>query len=574
MVEVSSSVFFNVFLYLLIPFLIGLVLRRFNISPIIGYIVAGILLGNFFDQLVNREMINNFAYFGMVLLLFTIGLEVNLEQIFILKKFIITGGLLQIGLSILSVFFLSNFFDFNLTQSLLIGIAFASSSTALVAKIIQERGEESSFVGELAIGILMLQDLAFIPAIIIFSFFHNQSSSVGEVAKNIALGMAQAAVILSLLFYVGRKIIPLIFDRVVRTSRELLNLLIILFIFLIGYLATLFHVPILIGMFVAGILVSQTLEHHHIFSQVRPFRDILAIIFFIYIGTHIQITEVLPVIPKVLLFTGLVIFAKLVILLGIFTYLRFSSRLSFTIAIFLFQISESAFILLSLAYSKGVFNSQEYLTVISSVLLSLIITPVLIGKKEVLYSAIRTFFKTYVPAVETFIQHKVDFDRSPIDTIDIKNHVVLCGYGRIGTHIGRALMVANIPFIAVDYNYHAVLRAKKDGIPIIYADPTDVDILDYAQTEHAIALVIAIPDKYSQEAIILNARKLNQKLFIISRVHKSEHGQRMKDLGANVIVQPELEASLSIIKKLMLIKQLSREDIVKKLHHFKVEHGM
>lgn len=572
--EISSPIFLNVLIFLSVPFIFAYLLKKINIPPIIGYLAAGVLLGSFFGDLIAKDIINNFAYFGIVLLLFTIGLEVNFEKIIVLKRFIITGGIIQIALSAIFISILSLLFQFNLAQSLLIGIALASSSTALVAKIIQERGEESSFVGELALGILMLQDLALIPFIIIFTSFTNQSPSFFDISKEVLFGLAEAGVILGVMYYLGKRVAPFIFDKIGRSSRELLNLFIIIFIFLIAFLSSAFHVPILIGMFVAGVIVSQTMEHYHIFSQIRPFRDILAIIFFIFIGSHVQLSSILPLIPSILLFSALLIAVKAVVLLSVFMYFRFSSRIAFSMGAFLFQASESAFILLSLAFANKIFNSQQYLFIVTSVILTLIVTPIIINNKEIVYSSIRAFFKKYVPAIEVFIKYKVDFDRSPIDTLEIKNHVVICGYGRVGSHIGRALMLANIPFVAIDYNFHAVKKGKKDGVPIIYGDPTDIDILDYAQTEHAIVLVAVIPNRYSQEAVVLNAKKLNQNILIITRVHKSEHGQRMRDLGADIVIQPELEASLSIIKKLFLINKLTKEDIIKKLNHFKIEQGI
>lgn len=572
--EISSSLFLNVLIFLSVPFVFAYIFKRLNISPIIGYLVAGIFLGTFFGNIIAKDIINNFANFGIILLLFTIGLEINFEKIIVLKKYIIACGILQILLSIISVAFLSILFKFDLIQSLLISIAFASSSTALVAKIIQDRGEESSFVGELTLGILMLQDLAFIPFIILFTFLNSQPASLFEVAKDITVSLTEAAIILGAMYYIGKRIVPFMFDKVVKSSRELLNLFIIIFIFLIGYLSTIFNIPILIGMFVAGVLVSQTMEHHHIFSQIRPLRDILAIIFFIFIGTHVQLTSILPMLPSILLFSFLIILIKAVILTVIFIYFRFSSRIAFSLAVFLFQVSENAFILLSLAFANKIFSQEQYLFIITSVIITLISTPIFINNKDLVYAKLRSFLKKYVPALEVFIKYKIDFDRSPIDKLEIKNHVVICGYGRIGSHIGRALMLANIPFIAIDYNYHAVIKGKKEGVPIIYGDPTDIDILDYTQLEYALVLVAVIPNRSFQEAIILNAKKINPNIFIITRVHKNEHSQRMRDLGADIVVQPELEASLSIIKKLFLIKRLNKEEIIKKLHHFKLEQGM
>jgi len=169
MTDIPSSLFFNFALYLLIPFLFAVFFRKNRISPIIGYMIGGIVLGNLFDGLISKEIINNFAYFGIVFLMFTLGLEVQFSQMISLNRYIILGGFLQIAISIVAITILSLFFGFNPIQSFLIGIALSSSSTSLVAKVIQDRGEEGSFYGELAMGILMFQDLAFIPFVIIFN---------------------------------------------------------------------------------------------------------------------------------------------------------------------------------------------------------------------------------------------------------------------------------------------------------------------------------------------------------------------------------------------------------------------
>jgi CPA2 family monovalent cation:H+ antiporter-2 len=154
----------------------------------------------------------------------------------------------------------------------------------------------------------------------------------------------------------------------------------------------------------------------------------------------------------------------------------------------------------------------------------------------------------------------------------MKGHVILCGYGRIGSFVGRAMLLADIPFIAIDYNFQTVERARKLGVNVIYGDPTDRDMLDYAECEHALAIVVAVPDRFTQETIIANAKKLNKHIVIMSRVHRTVDQKKMKDLGVHVVVQPEFEASLSLIKKIMLLKRIPKEEIIQRVAHFKKEH--
>jgi CPA2 family monovalent cation:H+ antiporter-2 len=333
-------------------------------------------------------------------------------------------------------------------------------------------------------------------------------------------------------------------------------------------------VPVLIAAFVAGALVSQTTEHYHIFTQLRPARDIIAMIFFVLIGTRIPLESTLAIVPHILAYSFVILLIKFIIILAVFLYFRFNSRIIFFLAILLFQIDEDAFILFSLAFANKAFSYQQYIALISTTALSLLLSPFLISGKERIYFGLRKLCTKYFPSLELFIRHRLDTDPTVLDSLDLRDHIIICGYGRLGSHIGKALMNANIPFVAVDYNFHALQKAKKEGVNIIYGDSTDMDILDYAEIEHAVALISVVPDRYSQEAIILNAKKLNPKIVIISRIHRHDHQQRMKDLGADVVIEPELEASLSIIKQVFYLKGLSQEEKLKHLRHFRLEQGI
>jgi len=572
MTDIPLPSVFNFVLFLGIPFLITYFIQKAKISSIVGYLLGGVILVNLFGYFFSLETINNLAYLGIILLLFTIGLELNFSRILSLKRFIIFGGFLQITLSILFLFLLSLFFGFSLLESFLIGMALSSSSTSLVAKIIEDRGEESSFLGELAIGILMFQDLAFIPFMIIFSSLVGKNLSFLNTSFQIGKSMIEAAMIIFFIFYFGQKIFPYIFDKISRLSRELLNFFTIFFIFVVIAFSLFLKIPILVAVFVIGVLLAQSTQHYHIFSEIRPLRDLLATIFFIFVGTHVELPLVFPFLPKIILFTLLVVLIKGLIILLIFLFFRFHSKTAFYLSIYLFQIDEDAFILMSTAFLNRVVDKQTYLFLITSVLLTLIFTPFLIENKEKIYNLIRHFIKKYLPFLEKFINTKIDKDRLPIDVLSIKNHIIICGYGRVGSFIGRSLMLANIPFLAIDYNFHLVEKAKKEGVNIIYGDPTDLDILDFAQIETASILILALPEKYSQEVIILNARRLNPKIFIIARTHKQKNIIRLKDLGANFIIQPELEAGLSIIKKIYLLYRLSKDEILTKIKRIKLEY--
>lgn len=574
MAEITSVTLFNLFLFFLLPFLFGYLAKKSKINPLVGYILGGLVLGNLFESFLSKEIISNFAYFGIVLLLFTIGLELNFQRVLGLKKFIVIGGLIQMFFSIIFIFLASLIFKFSPLLSFLISLAFSSSSTSLVAKIIQDRGEENSFVGEIVMGVLMFQDLAFIPFLIIFSSITNGNISFFQLTEDIIFSMLKASLLIGAMYFIGKKTIPFFFDQIARLSRELLNLFIILFIFFITYLSTLFQIPILISVFIAGILVSQTEEHLHIFTQIRPFRDLLAVLFFVYIGLNIDLTTVFYLVPKIVLFSITISLIKMLVVLLTFVFFRFHSKTAFALSLFLFQIDEDAFILMFTAFQNKVVSYENFLFVSSTVLLTLILTPVLVNNKDKIYLSIRSFLKKHLSFLEDYLKNTIDREFSPIDILNLKNHVVICGYGRVGGDVGRALLMANIPFIAIDYSYQVVEKAKKEGVNIIYGDPTDIEILDYAEVDNALVLISAVPENLAQETIILNAKKLNPKIIIISRVHQKSDQKRLKSLGVNAIIQPEFEASLSILRKIFHIYQYPKENMIKEIKRLKTVYGL
>ncbi len=571
--EVPFSVVVDFFLYLFIPFIFALIASRLRSSPIAGYLIGGVVVGSLLPHTARGPAIETFAYFGIILLFFTIGLEVHFSRMLTYKRYIVRGGLLQLLLCGVAISLVSILFGFTPSQGLLLGIALAVSSTPLVAKMIQDKREEGTLLGEVTIGILMLQDLAFIPMLIIMNAVTQKTQSFTAVMGEMAWGLAVSTLILGVMYVVGKAAIPTAFDKVARLRRDLLNFFIIVFILMVAVISALLQIPIVIGAFIAGVFVATTTSHYHIFSQIRPLRDLLAVLFFIYIGSQISAPTLLTHAPQILAFAATLILVKAAVIVAIFIYLRCNARFSFFMATHLFQVGETSFILLTTAVSSHLLSQEQYTVILSAMVLSLIVTPLIITKKEVLYRFVRSFLKRVLPQLEAVIAAKIDLDRSPIDELTLRDHVIIAGYGRVGSQVARALTLANIPFIAIDYNFPLVERAKREGVQILYGDPTDRDVLDFAEVETAIAVVAAVPTRSDQEAIVLGAKHLNPKIFIISRVASQEDQNHLKDLGVHAVVQPELEASISIMRRLLVLSRKPKEEIARQIHHMKLIHG-
>lgn len=573
MTDFSVSVLLPLFFFFSAPFLFGWIAVALRMPALIGYIVGGIVLGVFLRSGTAGELLPSFAAIGLILLLFTVGLELDLTQFTRFKKFVIIGGVAQIAVSALFMTIVSLLFRFDFQTSFIIGWAVALSSTAVAAKLIQERGEEYSLLGTLVIGILLFQDVVGILLLIIFSSI-SQQFGPWETAFTVVLNLIKSAAVFFLMYRVGKRVIPFLYSKLSQISRELVNFLTIIFI--LGSIAvfSFLQLPATVAAFLSGVLAAQTMEHYHIFSQIRPLRDIFAILFFVFLGAQVDFVGVITHLPAIAVFAVLLLIVKFTVVLIIFLLMRFHSRTAFGAALLLSQAGEFSFMVLQLGQTKGAISSDIYMVVMPAVLISIAAAPLLFAYKDRWYFAIKKIARRRFFALYSFLE---SYDREPAHmhaSFEMKNHVVICGFGRLGRYIGRALTLAGIPFAAIDYNYHVVRQGKKSGLNIIYGDPTDIDVLDFVQTEAAAAIIIGIPDKFSQEAVTLHARRLNRDIMIFTRVHEEGYQRRMKDLGAHVVVQPEFEAALSIVKKILIHFNVSRDTIVGKIKRLKLEHGM
>ena len=563
---------FNLIIFILVPFIGGICAVKLHIPRMIGYIIAGTVLGIFIHG-QSAVFLPLFANVGLILLLFTVGLELNIDNLRRFGKFVILMGALQLIVSWLILYIFTILFGFKVLESAVIAFAFSLSSTAIVSKVIQDKAEENSLFGSMTLGILLFQDIAVIPFMILLSSLKGGGGFV-ETSIEIVFSFIKAAGILIVIYLLGQKIIPLLFEKIARLSRELLKLLTLLFIVIAIFVFSLLGLSPALAGFIAGAMLSGSLQHYQIFSQMRPMRDIFTILFFVFLGATVDVRHIISDLPKTLFFVFIIMLTKFLVISIIFIYYRFHSKTAFTTGILLSQVGEFAFIILHQSSQDGILSQDAYMFSLSVTLLTIMLSPLFMDRKEKVYLWIRRIIKKYASFLERFISYRVDRDTPHIDALKIRDHVIICGYGRVGSYIGRALNMSNIPFIAIDMNYHIVEEQRKRGVNIIYGDPTDIDILDFAQVEYASAIISAVPDIFSQEMIILNSKTLNSKITVFSRVELEKHQQRIKDLGAEVVVQPEFEAALSIIKRILVGYSMHKKDIVGKIKRLKLEHGM
>lgn len=556
-----------------LAFLGGLLAKKLKQSTIIGYLLAGILLGSWLiSHLQAAAVLTGLAEIGIAFLMFTIGLELSFKRLYRVRDVVLWGAILEIlGVIVLGVLILP-FLGFDFYSSLFMAAVFSLSSTAVVVKILSEKGELDTLHGEVMLGWLLIQDLAVLPMVIILPAIAGMGNgNWGE----LTFSLVKAAGFLALAIILGRKVLPFVIGKVADLrSRELLLLAVVAICLFLALLSAALGLSIALGAFLAGVIISESSERHAIFSQIRPLRDIFSILFFVSLGMFLTPKFFVINLPQILgLSLGVMGLKFLTILILIF-YLGYHAKTGILVSLGLVQVGEFAFVLASLGMNQGLIDSQIYSLILSVTILTLLATPGLIFLAPKLYLALRKISQKRFPKIYSRLFIRYDSFRPHAAGLDLENHVVICGHGRVGSWVARALRMIGLPFVVIDYDHQLIDKLKEKDIPCLYGDPADIDVLDYAQVEKAKVVIIAIPDEATQEMIVANCQTLNPQVKIISRVHHESDQSRLKALGVTSIIQPEFEAALSIIHRALQFFGVTREEIANKIKRIKIEHGI
>lgn len=556
-----------------LAFLGGFLAKKLKQSTIIGYLVAGIFLGSWLiSHFQAAAILTGLAEIGIAFLMFALGLELSFKRLYRVRDIVFWGAILEIlGVVVLGVLILP-IFGLDFYSSLFMAAAFSLSSTAVVIKILSEKGELDTLHGEIMLGWLLIQDLAVLPMVVILPAV----AGVGDGGwGGLVTSLVKAAGFLVVAILLGRKILPFVLGKVADLkSRELLLLSVVAICLFLALLSAALGLSIALGAFLAGVIISETSERHAVFSQMRPLRDIFSILFFVSLGMFLTPRFLIINLLQILgLSLGVMGLKFLVILILIF-YLGYHAKTGILVSLGLVQVGEFAFVLASLGMNQGLIDSQIYSLILSVTILTLLATPGLIFIAPRLYLGLRKISQKHFPRIYSHLFIRYDSFRPHAAGLDLENHVVICGHGRVGSWITRALRMIGVPFVVIDYDHQVINKLKEKDIPVLYGDPADIDVLDYAQVEKAKVVIIAIPDRATQEMIVANCQTLNPKVKIISRVHHESDQSRLKALGVTSIIQPEFEAALSIIHRALQFFGVTREEVANKIKRIKIEHGI
>ena len=547
----------GIFFALVIALSGGLIARKFRISPVVGYIFSGVIFSSFFS--IENLGVNRLAELGSVFLLFSVGLELSLSKLSKIFKIAIFGGIIQITVTLIAFFGLLTLLNFSTIPALIIAFSFSLSSTALVVKILADRGELDSIHGQLMIGWLLLQDIAVIPVMVMLSAI----PSGGNILTTSLLALIKAIFIILIIVFLGRLIIPYLLHKVASVnSRELLVLSSVLIALGTAFFTSIFGISYALGAFLAGIVISETQENHAVFAETRPLRDLFVALFFVSFGLLIEINLIISNFFLILFLVVFVLIIKFLVFLSLSIIFGYHGKTAVRASLGLSQVGEFAFFTLSQALLLGVIASSDFSIGVSVAVITLLFTPFLFRSSMGVWRKMRALIGKWPRANKIFIgkdkKHGSDF-------VEIENHVVICGYGRVGKWIAKALDSLEIKFIVVDYNQQVLKRAEKEGMKVLYGDPSETGVLESLNIGKAKVVVIAIPDRFVQEELITKVQTISPKVKIISRAHFDEDYDRFKFLRVDKIVQPEFEASIAITRSILSTLGKPKDVIVKKI---------
>jgi len=531
----------NTILYVIaalgISIVLNLFLKKFGVSQIIGYILTGTIIVYAFDlQAYNdSHSLEMVGEFGIVFLMFTIGLEISLSKMNTMKKEIFGNGLMQVGFTALIVYAIVHYgLDFNIKTSLIISLAFALSSTAVVLSYLKNSKEIYKPYGQLSTGILVFQDIAVIPILILIGFLTTEGhESVFVILSDTFIS---AIVVVGLLFIIGKRVMTWLLHFSASSEVEELFMGSVLFIVVSASLVAHFMgFTYSLGAFIAGMIIAETKYHHKVESDIAPFKDILLGTFFVVVGMKIDVMVFINNLPLIVGSFIAVAVLKSFIIYGL---LRISSphRRSLKAALALSQVGEFSFVIFALASMGGLIEKELAQLLVLIVIFSMIVTP---------------FFISRIGTIVEFLSGKQDVVEDMSALSARKNHVIICGYGVVGKFVTYYLDNLGAKYIVIDNSNKHVQEALNDGHEAYLGDASKNSILDAIHIDHAASVIVTL-DNIDKKRLICEAiSKHTANVNLVVKVASLEEKEVLKDLNISVMVDSKVEVARVLVDRMV-----------------------
>jgi len=523
---------FEIVILLLSAVLIVSVFRVLRLSPALGHLAAGTIIGPFGLALISDvKTTSGIAEFGVIFLLFLIGLELSFKRLQSIRKHVfgfgsaqllITGGLFTILLLGLGI---------QTQAAIIIGCGLALSSTAIVLQVIAEQGEKSSQIGRLALAILILQDLAVIPLLVLVSMLGNHEQSLLDAVTDSAF---KATLCLGVIFLAGRYLLrPVLRFIASLENTELFSATTLLVLLGVAWLSSIAGLSPALGAFLAGLLIAETEFKPQVEADILPYKNLLLGLFFMTVGMSLNIDMLKEHFIGIIGLTIALMACKTIIIMGLCRVFNFGLGTAAHVGLLLSQGGEFSFILFSLADDNQIIATETAQILLVVVTVSMAFTPLVaeLGKKIAIMLEKRAVSKP-----EAMLE----------EIVDLRKHVIISGFGRVGHTVAKLLESENIPYVIIDIDSFMVSRERKNGLPIYYGDTVRVHVLKSLAIERAKALIITHNDIRVGIQTITAVRDLNLDLPIIARARNIDQVQKLEKAGANLAVAEMFEVSLQL----------------------------
>lgn len=527
--------------------------RQLRLSNIVAYLFTGFMLGpsllNFLHSYHEIELI---AEFGIVFLMFSLGLEFSLNKLIDMRRSVFGVGVLQVIVSFLMFYFLSRLFGMTWQQSFSVAGVLTMSSTAIIVKVLADQQRLHSKPGKLAIAILLFQDLAVVPFLIIIPIIALPDLEGGFVFP-LSIAFAKGLLAVALLLSIGRWLLPRFFYEMGRLQFDEVFILSSLFVTLLAaWFTQQLGLSMSLGAFLAGMMLAESHYRHQLSADIRPFKDILMAMFFISIGTLLNFAVLRDNLSMLFMIVLGMMFAKIVTITLAALLMREKLTTALGVGIALAQMGEFGFILVALANKYQLLDDQLSSLLIATGVISMSITPLLVNysrkiTREVLHHYEKVFrFQKTLPGQFT-------------------NHTIICGYGRVGQIVSRFLKSESLPFIALDRDPMRVKEAREGGEQIEFGDASRREILLIAGIEKAKLLIITFDDLKRSMALLEQIRLLNPKLKVLVRTKNDKGLEELQRAGATEVVPEILEGSLMLVAHVLYLSGVPRRRIMERL---------
>ncbi|MFK8040428.1 MAG: cation:proton antiporter [Rickettsiaceae bacterium] len=512
------------------------IFRHFRLSPVLGYLVAGAALGDHGLRIVTFDQTKGLAEFGVVFLLFAIGLELSFERLKAMRKYVFGLGSLQVLITTLIISGTVILTFHNINAAIIIGGGLALSSTAIVLRVIEENKMQATQVGRIALSILILQDFIVVPLLVITPLLGDNATMTSSLSTVLLTSFVKAIFALFGIFICGRVFLRPIFSFISsdQDSNELAVAITLLVVLSAAFGTEYFQLSLALGAFIAGVLVAETEFRIQAEKSIYPFKSLFLGLFFMTVGMKIDVFEIYSEITLIILMSLGLIIVKTVIITILCVMFGFNRGISVYSGLLLAQGGEFAFILFGLGKENGILTEHVANILLLVVTCTMALTPLLAFAGQKIFEKIESIL-----------------GRSPIQIVeygarDLTNHVIIGGFGRVGKMIARVLEAENINYIALDVNNDIVVEEISNGFPVFKGDISSLETLQAIGAERAITVLLAINNKITIKKALKSIYSNFNHLDIIVRLKNLRQAKEFYDAGASVIIPEDYEIGLQL----------------------------